>query len=81
MGPVSRGTLPDALRAAIDSANPGELVGPLEFENVWAIFRVEQFLPATLEDNQLRQAMQNELFEKWLSEKIQTMTVKLQVNE
>ncbi|MBD2035454.1 peptidylprolyl isomerase [Phormidium sp. FACHB-592] len=81
MGPVSRGTLPDALRAAIDSASPGELVGPLEFENFWAIFRVEQFLPATLEDNQLRQAMQNELFEKWLSEKIQTMTVKLQVNE
>ncbi|PSB31944.1 peptidylprolyl isomerase [Stenomitos frigidus] len=81
MGPVSRGTLPDALRAAIDAASPGEMVGPIALETVWAIFRVEQFLPATLEDNQLQQAMQNELFEKWLSEKIQTMTVKLQVNE
>jgi parvulin-like peptidyl-prolyl isomerase len=57
------------------------MMGPIALENVWAIFRVEQFLPATLEDNQLQQAMQNELFEKWLSEKIQTMTVKLQVNE
>jgi parvulin-like peptidyl-prolyl isomerase len=81
MGPVSRGTLPDTLRAAIDSSNPGELVGPIESEKHWAIFRVEQFLPATLEDAQLRQAMQNELFERWVTEKIQTMTVKLQVNE
>lgn len=81
MGPVSRGTLPDILRAAIDSASPGEMVGPLELEKVWAIFRVEQFLPATLEDNQLKQAMQNEIFERWLAEKIQTMAVKLQVSD
>ena len=81
MGPVSRGTMPDMLRAAIDSANPGDLVGPIEIEKYWAIFRVEQFLPATLEDAQLRQAMQTELFERWLAEKIQTMTVKLQVSE
>ncbi|EKQ68208.1 parvulin-like peptidyl-prolyl isomerase [Leptolyngbyaceae cyanobacterium JSC-12] len=81
MGPVSRGTMPDILRAAIDSVNPGELVGPMQVENYWAIFRVEQFLPATLEDNQLKLAMQNELFDRWIAEKIQTMTVKLQVTE
>lgn len=81
MGAVSRGTMPDVLRAQIDSAAPGELVGPIQIENSWAIFRVEQFLPATLEDPQLRQAMQAEIFEKWLTEKLQTMTVKLQVTE
>jgi parvulin-like peptidyl-prolyl isomerase len=81
MGAVSRGTMPDVLRAAIDSAHPGDLVGPMQIENYWAIFRVEQFIPATLEDNQLKQALQNELFERWIAEKIQTMTVKLQVNE
>jgi len=81
MGPVSRGTLPDTLRAAIDSVHPGELINPVQIENYWAIFRVEQFLPATLEDNQLKQAMQNELFERWIAEKIQSMTVKLQVPE
>lgn len=81
MGAVSRGTMPDVLRAAIDSANPGDLVGPMQIENYWAIFRVEQFIPATLEDNQLKQALQNELFERWIAEKIQAMTVKLQVNE
>ena len=81
MGPVSRGTMPDVLRSALESVEPGSLVGPLPIENYWAIFRVEQFLPATLEDAQLKQTMQGELFEKWLTEKIQSMTVKLQVNE
>jgi parvulin-like peptidyl-prolyl isomerase len=79
MGPVSRGTLPDKLRAAVDAANPGQLIGPIEFDGRYGLFRVEQFLPASLEDTQLKQALQNELFEKWLAEKIQTLTVKLQV--
>lgn len=83
MGPVSRGTMPDFLRAAIDSANVGDLVGPLQFDNekYWAIFRVERLLPATLDDPQLRQVLQTEIFDRWLAEKIQSMTVKLQVNE
>lgn len=79
MGPISRGTLPDKLRAAVDSASPGELVGPLELEGRWVVFRIEHFLPASLEDRQLREALQNELFEKWLAEKMQKMTVKFQV--
>jgi parvulin-like peptidyl-prolyl isomerase len=79
MGPVSRGTLPDILRAAIDVATPGSLVGPIELEERYGLFRVEQFLSASLEDTQLKQALQNELFEKWLAEKIQKLTVKLQV--
>lgn len=80
MGPVSRGTMPDTLRAAVDVTPPGKLVGPLELDGRYGLFRVEQFLPASLEDTQLQQALQNELFEKWLAEKIQKLTVKLQVN-
>ncbi len=79
MGPVSRGTMPDTIRAAIDSVEPGDLVGPIEVEKRWALFRVEQVIPATLDNQQLRQTLQNELFERWLAEKIQKMTVKLQV--
>lgn len=79
MGPVSRGTMPDLIRAAIDSAEPGDLVGPIEVEQRWALFRVEQVIPATLDNQQLRQTLQTELFERWLAEKIQKMTVKLQV--
>ncbi|WP_017652159.1 peptidylprolyl isomerase [Fortiea contorta] len=78
MGPISRGTMPDTLRSAVDAAHPGQLIGPIELENRYGLFRVEQYLPASLEDTQLKQALQNELFEKWLAEKIQKLTVKLQ---
>ncbi len=79
MGPVSRGAMPDVLRAAVDSTNQRQVLKPLELEGRWILFRVEQFLPASLEDSQLKQALENELFEQWLAEKIQPMVVKLQV--
>lgn len=79
MGPVSRGAMPDLLRAAVDAASPRKVLKPLELEGRWILFRVEQFLPASLEDTQLKQSLENELFEQWLAEKIQKMDVKLQV--
>ena len=80
MGPISRGTIPDILRAAVDATVPGKLINPIEIEGRFALFRLEQILPASLEDAQLKQSLQNELFEKWLGEKIQNLTVKIQVN-
>lgn len=79
MGPVSRGAMPDVLRAAVDATNQRQVLKPLELEGRWILFRVEHFIPASLEDSQLKQALENELFEQWLAEKIQTMVVKLQV--
>jgi parvulin-like peptidyl-prolyl isomerase len=81
MGPVSRGTLPDGIRALVDAANPGDVIGPIELDGRWGIFRLEQNIPATLDDVQLQQNLRNELFERWVGEKIQAMTVKLQVPE
>jgi parvulin-like peptidyl-prolyl isomerase len=80
MGPVSRGKIPDQLRAMVDIATPGQVIGPVEIEGRYGLFRLEQFLPASLEDMQIKQALQNELFEKWLVEKIQKLTVKLQMS-
>jgi parvulin-like peptidyl-prolyl isomerase len=80
MGPISRGSLPDILRAAIDAANPGELIGPIDIEGRFSLFRLENILPASLENPQIKQSLQHELFEKWLGEKIQNLTVKLQVS-
>ncbi|WP_414566195.1 MULTISPECIES: peptidylprolyl isomerase [unclassified Anabaena] len=80
MGPVSRGTMPDKLRAVVDIANSGQLLGPVEIDGRYGLFRVEQILPASLDDTQLKQVLQNELFEKWLVEKIQKLTVKLQMS-
>jgi parvulin-like peptidyl-prolyl isomerase len=77
MGAISRGSIPDKVRAAIDIAQDGEIVGPIEIEGHYGLFRVEQFLPASLEDTQLKLALQNELFEQWLAEKIQKLTVNL----
>ena len=78
MGAISKGTLPDALRAVINLANPGELIGSVEVEGLWYLVRVEKFLDASLEE-QLKQELEDELFEQWLEEKIQNINVKLQV--
>jgi len=80
VGPVSRGTMPDMLRAAVDMANPGEIVGPLVLDDRWGLFRVEAFLPASLDDLQVKQALQDELFEHWLAEKMQNIPIKIQVD-
>jgi len=77
MGSVSRGQLPEILKTALNSASPGELIGPLEIDGHYALFRVEQFLPATLE-GRLKQELQNQLFEQWLQEKLQGMKIKLE---
>jgi parvulin-like peptidyl-prolyl isomerase len=81
VGPVSRGSMPDSLRAAIDLAKPGDVVGPLGMDARWGLFRVEEFLSASLDDPQIRQALQDELFEQWLAERIQKLPIRLQINE
>lgn len=78
MGPISRGQLPDALRALIELASPGEVIGPIEIEQWYCLFRIEQFLPAALE-GQVKQELENQLFEQWLGEKMQKLNIKLQV--
>lgn len=81
VGPVSRGTMPDILRAAIDVAKIGDVVGPLGMEGRWGLFRIEEILSATLDDAQVKQGLQEELFEQWLAERIQKLPIKLQVGE
>lgn len=79
MGPLSRGRLKPSLRAAIDSAAPGEVVGPIEMGERYCLFRVEQFLPAQLE-GKIKEQLQNEVFEQWLAEKARKMNVQLEGN-
>lgn len=79
MGAVSRGQMADSLRALVDLSSPGEVIGPIKLEGWYGLFRVEQFLPASLE-GKLKQDLQNQLFEKWLGEKMQKLSIKLQVS-
>lgn len=81
VGPVSRGTMPDMLRSAIDLAKPGDVVGPVSLEDRWGLFRVEEFLSASLDDPQVKQTLQDELFEQWLAERIQKLPIRLQIGE
>jgi len=81
VGPVSRGSMPDVLRAAIDLAQAGDVVGPVGLEERWGLFRVEELLPASLENPQVQQTLQNELFEQWVAEKVQVLPIKIQVAE
>ncbi|NJO80563.1 MAG: peptidylprolyl isomerase [Cyanobacteria bacterium RM1_2_2] len=80
VGPVSRGSMPDLLRADIDLAKPGNIVGPIGMEERWGLFRVESLLPASLEDPQVKQSLEDEIFEQWLAEKMQTLPIRLQVS-
>lgn len=81
VGPVSRGTMPDMLRAAVDLASPGDVVGPLGMDERWGLFRIEELLPASIDDPQLMASLQDELFEQWLADKMQTMPIRLQVDD
>jgi parvulin-like peptidyl-prolyl isomerase len=63
----------------MQAAQPGELVGPLAIGERWYLFRVERVVPAVLE-GKLKQELQNQLFEKWLVDKVQTMQVSLEAN-
>jgi len=80
MGAISIGTLPDPLKSAIDGVTPGKVLGPLQVDGRWGLFRVEEFLTVSLEDGQVRQTLQNELFERWLGERLQQLNVKLQIS-
>jgi len=78
MEPVSLGQIPNEIREYVASAKPGELIGPLEIDRRYALLRVEQILPASLEGSMKRE-LQNQLFEQWLQEKAQKLTIKMHI--
>lgn len=81
VGPVSRGTMPDSLRAAIDIAKTGDVVGPIGMDGRWGLFRIEDVLSATMDDPQLLQSLQDELFDQWLAERMQKLPIRLNIGE
>lgn len=78
MGVVRLGQVPEQLQQFVATARPGELIGPLEIDGRYALLRVEQFLPACLE-GQLKRELQDQLFEQWLQEKAQKLTIKMHI--
>jgi hypothetical protein len=79
-GLVQRDSLPVEVRDPLESAPVGEVVGPLLLnvasgsESSWGVFRIEQIIPATLDDS-LKQQLENRLFLQWLAEKVNPLKV------
>ncbi|WP_416671187.1 peptidylprolyl isomerase [Egbenema bharatensis] len=79
LGTISRGQLPDALRVAIDLAKVGDIVGPIEIDQKWCLFRLEQFLPASLANEEVQQLLCNTIFDQWIAQKLHDKRVQLRV--
>jgi len=78
MGAVRRGTLPDILKTAVSSGRSGELIGPLEIDGRYCLFRIEKFLSANFEE--IKPELLQDRFQNWLQSKIDALTIKLEVD-
>jgi parvulin-like peptidyl-prolyl isomerase len=68
--------LPAAVAAAVFTAHPGDVVGPLPAEDGFRLFLVEELLPPEL-DEEARAAIRRELFDAWLGEQMKDVRIDL----
>lgn len=78
MGAVTMGQLPEPIRLLLKDAQPGDIIGPVEFQNLYSILRLEQRIPATLA-GQLKQNLEEQVFEQWWQLQLQNQQVKLHI--
>jgi len=68
VGPVRRSDLGAVAEAAIFSAKPGKVIGPIKTDDGWELIKVESLHPAVLDDS-LREEIKSLLFREWLNER------------
>lgn len=71
VGPVELSVPHPLLAQKLASCKPGQLMPPSRFAEWVLIVRLEQYLPAELNDA-MRQRLLNELFERWMQEQLST---------
>ena len=76
VGPVRISNLPDSLKKALYSSQDGDMIGPLQIEGRYCLFRLEKFIPAALE-GQLEKELQNQLFAQWVQDKLNKTDLQL----
>ncbi|MGD1715082.1 peptidylprolyl isomerase [Dapis sp. BLCC M172] len=81
MGAVTLASLPEDLRNAVNSANPGDILGPFDTNKYWSIYRLEQLQGASLDNPEIKKKLDGELFERWVAEKLKDIKITLHVNE
>ena len=79
MGAMTMGQLPETIRELLKDAEPGEIIGPVQNQEKYSIMRLEERIPATL-SGQLKQNLDEQIFEQWWQAKLQDMPVKLHLN-
>jgi parvulin-like peptidyl-prolyl isomerase len=78
VGEISRGSMPNELRAVVDTSQVGELLGPVEFDGLFYLLRIEKILPAIL-DKALEHSLGEDIFQQWLNAKVQNMQVQIEI--
>ena len=68
-GKLYRWSLKPDIAAAIFSANPAEVIGPLKSEQEYQLFMVEKFIPAELTQETYKDIINN-MFEEWLASEL-----------
>lgn len=72
IGPVELSVPHPQLARRLLAAQPGQVLPPVQIAEWIIILRLEQFMPAQLDDA-MRQRLINELFEQWLKQSIQAI--------
>lgn len=74
LGAVGRDRMTSAMEAAVFGASEGAVVGPFKTRDGFHLLRVEEILPAEL-DEAAKQSIRDLLFGKWLSARIEQAQV------
>mgnify|MGYP001223621735 CR=1 FL=1 len=69
IGPVVLGQLHPKLAEVLRIANINQLWRPLQIDDWWVVVRLDKRLPAVLDDK-MRKVIINELFESWISARV-----------
>lgn len=54
------------------TSQPGQVLSPIQIEDIWVIVRLESYFPARLNE-EMRQYLLNELFEQWLQKQLKEL--------
>jgi len=72
IGPVELNVPHPQIMQLLKSTPVGKLCPPTQIGEWWIILRLEKYIASQLDDN-LRQRLRNDLFQKWLANQIQTV--------
>lgn len=76
LGPVPVGQLPQTIQDVVKEREIGEILGPVEYENNYQIFRIEDTIAPSL-TGELKQQLQDRAFEQWWQQQLQGKDITL----